>query len=83
MEAKSLAVVKRVIHGMDFEFAGITRPRIHLSDGQASAEILPYRCFELLPDLNDTVRDILWNRFSHDTGAEYLSKYPYHKSFPE
>ena len=83
MYAEPLAVVDRIIDGMDLQFTAVTGACIHLPYRKASAEASSDSLLQLGSDLFYLSRHFLWKRLGHYACTEYLTKYPYHRSCPE
>jgi hypothetical protein len=47
-QAETLQIVKRILQGVDFQFAAVARAGIDLADRQAAAKPAPRRLIDLL-----------------------------------
>jgi len=74
MNAEPFAVIKRVVDGMDLQFAAVARTRIDLPYGKTSPEMLADGLFKLCAYLNYFLFSSRWKWFGYDAGPENLTK---------
>lgn len=83
MDTKPLAVVKRVVDGMDLQLAAIAGACIDLPDGKASLKASFDSFLKPCPRNPYFLFCSRRQRFRHYAGPEYLAEDPYHDNLPK